>query len=223
MTTATVPRTNRIVLHVDWRGYVKISDALRDQPVRLTYHRGRLEIMTLSLLHEQLKKLIARLLELLTLELNIEICSGGSTTFRDGVVDAGMEPDECYWIEHAEQMHGKDQFDLETDPPPDLAVEIEVSRNVLNRLAVCARLRIPEVWRFDGQTLHVLLLDPNGEYTAASSSRALPQVPVEELARFLALRGTQRETSILRQFQEWLRQRRSTDQGSQKPRRRKNK
>jgi Uma2 family endonuclease len=220
MTTVSAPPQPRIVLNVTWDGYVRIGEVLRDQPVRMTYHRGRLEIMTLSHAHEWLKKLIARLLELLTLELNVEVHSGGSTTFRDEEVDAGMEPDECYWIEHAEQMRGKASFDPGSDPSPDLALEIEVSRTVLNRLAVYAGLGIPEVWRCDGQAIRVLLLQPNGEYQTSPTSKAFPAVPVGELARFLDMRHSQGETQILRQFQEWVRQQ-VTEWGTKKPRGRK--
>src|SRR6185369_5145484 len=119
------PEPPRIVFQVDWKGYVAIGAALQDQPIRMTYHRGRLEIMTVSHLHEWAKKVLGRLVESLTEELNIEIHSGGSTTFRDEDVDAGLEPDECYWIQNERAMRARSEYDPDVDPPPDLAIEVE--------------------------------------------------------------------------------------------------
>ena len=128
MSTATSPlQQQRIVLRVDWQGYVRIGEVLLDPRVRMTYSHGRLEIMTLSLEHEWLKKLIARMLELLMFALNLEVKPGGSTTSRKEELDSGMEPDECYWIEREPQMRGKDSYDPDIDPPPDLALEVEIS------------------------------------------------------------------------------------------------
>src|SRR5437763_9198921 len=100
MSTVSVPQQQHIVLNVDWAGYVSIGETLRDQPVRMTYNQGALEIMTLSREHEWVKKLIARMLECFFLEMDIEACSGGSTTFKRELLDRGLEADECYWIQH---------------------------------------------------------------------------------------------------------------------------
>src|SRR4051794_16762874 len=101
MATATVTQEQRVTLHcVSWAAYVGIGELLRDQPIRLTYDRGSLEIMTTSREHERAKKLLARLVEALTVELDIDLTSGGSTTCRREELERGLEPDECYWIEH---------------------------------------------------------------------------------------------------------------------------
>src|SRR4051794_30114511 len=96
---ATVPQQH-IVLNVDWEGYVSIGEALRDQPVRMTYHQGSLEIRTLSFAHECVRKLSSRMLGCYFLERDIEVRSGGSTTFKRELRDSGLEADECYWIQH---------------------------------------------------------------------------------------------------------------------------
>src|SRR5262249_29254374 len=152
--TATATQEQRVTLHcVSWAAYVGIGEFLRDQPIRLTYSHGSLEIMTLSLEHERAKKLLARLVEALTEEFNVPAECGGSTTCRREDLERGLEPDECYWNEHQAQMRGKPNFDPETDPPPDLAIEVEITRSVLNRLGIYAALGVPEVWRYDGQTI----------------------------------------------------------------------
>jgi Uma2 family endonuclease len=149
--------------------------------------------------------LLARFLETLTVELEINIASGGSMTCRREDLKRGLEPDECYWVEHELEMRCKDSYDSDIDPPPDLVLEVEISRNVLNRPSIYAALGIPEVWRYDGEAIQILILGPKGEYQVATTSKALPQVPVAELARFLAMRQELGETQLMRLFRDWLR------------------
>jgi Uma2 family endonuclease len=184
----------------------------------MTYSNGSLEIMTLSLEHEGIKKLIARMLELLMFELNMEVKCGGATTFKREVIDSGLEADECYWIAHAETMRNKSTFDPEADPPPDLAIEIEVSRGTKARLPIYAALGVPEVWCYDGIRLRVLRLDSKGSYRPSPTSGALPMASPEELSRFLAMRDTLSEQQLLRLFIDWVRERQAQEAEARKPR-----
>ena len=118
--------------------------------VRLTYDRGELELMTVSHRHENHKHLLGVLLMVVAEELGIENHAAGSMTFKREDLDRGLEPDECYWIEHEPQMRSKEDYDQQNDPPPDLVLEVEVSCSVLDRLGIYAALKVPEVWRWDG-------------------------------------------------------------------------
>jgi Uma2 family endonuclease len=203
---ATSPVTQHFALSsIPWQAYVGIGDLMGEQPVRLTYARGTLELMTLSREHELLKSLLRRFVEIVAEETGIELASGGSTTFRRQDLERGLESDECYWIAHQAEVFGREQIDLTVDPPPDLALEIEISRNLLDRMAIYAALRVPEVWRYDGQALSVLWLGEDGQYAAASSSLSFPFLPMAELERHLALRGTVGEMALARQFRSWVR------------------
>jgi Uma2 family endonuclease len=194
---------------VSWDAYVTIGELFRDQPILMTYDHGDLEIMTVSLRHEGGKSLLSLLLTLLLMELEWDMLSGGSTTFRLRGAEGGMEPDACFWIQHEAAMRGKVEFDPESDPPPDLILEIEVSRTVLNRLAILARLKAPEVWRCRGHTIEVLLLNAEGSYDVSAQSRALPFLPVQQLVPFLQMHSQQGETRTLKAFVEWVRQERA--------------
>jgi Uma2 family endonuclease len=224
MATTTIPQEQRVTLScVTWEAYIGIGEYLRDQPIRMTYDRGRLEIMTTSREHERAKKLLARIVEALIDELDIEVEDGGSTTFRREDLERGLEADDCYWIEHASAMAGKDGYDPDIDPPPDLALEVEISRNVINRLPIYASLGIPEVWRYDGTAVQVLNLQPNGTYERSESSRIFPQLPIAELSRFLDQRSSMNVTPLIRGFREWVREQQETGWRAKKPRGRKKK
>src|SRR3954454_19090485 len=162
------PRTSepepRIVLRgVGWEGYERMLELVGDRPIRLTYDRGDLELMVPSHDHERYKSLLGRLIETLTLELDLPCDAAGSTTWRKQLEDRGLEPDECYYLANAERVSGR-KIDLEVDPPPDLAIEVEISRSALDRMGIYAALGVPEVWRFDGETLRVAQLRADGTY-----------------------------------------------------------
>ena len=86
-------------------------------------------------------------------------------------------------------------------------VEIEVSRTVLDRLPIYAAFKVPEVWRYNGTRITVLLLQPDGSYRESPVSRALPALPFAELPRFLALADdiSLSFAEIGRRFRAWIR------------------
>ncbi|HEY7158151.1 MAG TPA: Uma2 family endonuclease [Gemmataceae bacterium] len=207
MGAVKLPTEQRFVLSdIDWDTYVTISDKLGERNIRINYDGVNLEFMTTSLEHERAKKLLARLLEALTEEMDIDVLCGGSLTCRREDLDRGFEPDECYWIAQEAQMRGREAIDLTRDPPPDLLLEVEISRSFLDRLAIAARLGVPEVWRWDGETVRVMVLGSDGQYTESQRSRALPFLPVAELVRFLRPDTIQSETKLLRSFRDWVRE-----------------
>ncbi len=206
MSIATVPTEQRLFLSgVTWEAYGHLLEGFEGRHVRLTYDRGNLEVMTVSPPHEMWKKLLARLLEALTEEMNIPILSLGNTTFRREDAERGLEPDECWYIQQEALMRHKEEIDLAIDPPPDLVIEVEVSRSILDRLNILAALGVPEVWRYDGQTLRVCVLGDEGQYAETDHSPTFPMLPLSELTRFLSQRGQTDETSLVRSFRAWVR------------------
>jgi Uma2 family endonuclease len=67
------------------------------------------------------------LVEILLEELGIEFRALGSTTFKHRQSDKAVEPDDCFYIAHEAEIRGKPRIDLETDPPPDLVLEVDLS------------------------------------------------------------------------------------------------
>ncbi|MBI3271766.1 MAG: Uma2 family endonuclease [Planctomycetes bacterium] len=197
----------RFVLRaVDWRSYGEILRILGDRHVFVTYDRGSLELMSPSPEHESYKSILRCLLDVLVLELDIDVRRGASTTFRREDVERGLEPDECYWIGNEQWVRGRPSLDLTRDPPPDLAVEIDVTSSSLDRQGIYAALRVPEIWRFDGQALRVYILQPDGSYLRSEMSRSFPSLPLAEFEGFLRLPAGMRENEWIRRFQAWVRQ-----------------
>ena len=206
ISTLHKPPDYQLLHGVPWHTYEFFLDVLEGRHLRITFDQGDLEIMTLSHEHEFSRTLLGDLIRVLTMELNIPIHSGGSTTFRNVLRQRGLEADECYWIQNERLMRGKKDFDIDADPPPDLAVEVEVTQSALPRMKIYAALRVPEVWRFDGESLRVFLLATNSGYKESTTSQAIPLVSIKEIERFLRERETTDETTLLRAFSQWVRE-----------------
>lgn len=207
MTTTTLTQAaNRFLLkNISWQTYEALLKDVESQPgLRLTYDQGILEIMTPLAPHERNSRLIGRLVEALTEELNIEICSFGSLTCKREDLARGLEPDECYYIQNEPVIRSLEQIDLNQDPPPDLAIEIDITSSSINRLALYAALGVPEVWRYDGSRLIIYQLE-GGEYRVCDRSSTFPLITSSEIIRFLELRKSNGETTLIRLFREWVR------------------
>ncbi|PSR17737.1 hypothetical protein C8255_11020 [filamentous cyanobacterium CCP3] len=213
MTAVVVPTQRQVVLQgVSWATYQSLSRDLESAPgKRLTYDQGTLEIMVPLPPHESYKKLMGRMVEVTTEETETEIRSLGSTTWSREDLRKGLEPDQCYYIQHEQAVRGKDAIDLTIDPPPDLAIEVDNTSSSLNRMAIYAALGVPEVWRFDGISLTIYGLS-NGEYQAQATSTVLPLLPQKDVQRFLQTSQTMGETSWVKGFRQWIREQlRNTD------------
>jgi Uma2 family endonuclease len=212
MATATEPPLVRadqqfLLRGVSWKLYQTMLDELGERPgLRLTYDRGDLEFMSTSQLHEFLKSMLARLIWMLSWELQIPIRTGGSFTFKREDLERGFEPDECYWVQNEPAVRGKQKLDFTIDPPPDLAVEIDVARTWLDRKSIYAAFRVPELWCHDGKSIKVYRLNAEGDYELSDASAAFPFLPVHELVRFLEFDEQVDELTRLREFVEWLRE-----------------
>ena len=193
-----IPRRAFRASGVSWAEYLAFSDSLGERHVRVTYDRGEMEFMTISPLHDRIKHVFVLLLGVLSEEMNISVVGYGSMTQRREDLERGLEADECYWIEHAELFRGRTDVDLRRDPPPDLAIEVEISRSTLDRMGISAALGVPEVWRCDGETLRVCLLGAEARYADAPHSRAFPFLPMEELLRFVQTGAPLMNNELLR-------------------------
>ena len=209
-----VPEQRLLLHNVSWASYVAIGAALTDHPaLRMTFDRGRLEFMTTSQRHEVYKKWLGRIVETLAEECQLALAPAGNMTFQRPDLERGLEPDDCYWITNEPRMRGRLDYDPERDPPPDLVVEIEVSRSALDRMSIYAALGVPEVWRFDGAVLHIELLQPDRVYQSATNSLSFPNLAVAELTRFLEPSQTVDYLSVIRQVRAWAQQQRSQSSG----------
>jgi len=215
MATATEPGVssgpeigeNRFVIYnVGWDRYEALLELFGDDGPRMNYCRGNVELMSPLVPHGRYSSLLGYMVEALTDELDIPRNALGSTTFKRRMADRGLEPDECYYLANAGRIGDQRSVDLDVDPPPDLAIEVEITHSLLDKLDIYAGIGVPEIWRFDGKTLTVLLLRADGTYAASETSASFPFLPMGEVVRFLREHDPASETRWGRSFRAWVRE-----------------
>lgn len=197
----------RIVLRdVDWQQFEDILEELGDhRGSRLAYFKGTLEIVAPLPKHEQAKVVISYLLTTLLDELDMDWEPLGSTTFKRQEMQAGIEPDDCFYIQNHALMIGRERIDLSVDPPPDLALEIDVTSKT--QLSAYEALQVPEIWRYEKGKLQINVLR-DGQYVESQTILTFPNFPViEGISRFLEMSRTVGTRPALKAFRQWVRER----------------
>jgi Uma2 family endonuclease len=202
---AHMPAGGKLILYnVTWEEYEQLLDELKDRALRVSYIRGRLEIMSPSLPHERPKEMLLQLARVVADEMDLTLETAGSTTFKDEQLAMGAEPDTCFYVQNAQSVIGKDSIDLMTDPPPDVVVEIDIWSESTGKMGFYAAIGVPEFWRYDKRQLRIYHLSEQG-YVEAPASLAFPLLTGEALTRFLEQSKTAGQSATLRAFREWLR------------------
>jgi Uma2 family endonuclease len=211
MTVAAIPSTqerhDHIVLEdISWDFYESLLREIGDRAIRVTYDDGRLEIMSPLPKHERWGDWIDWLVKEMSVAREIEIAPLASTTFKLRAEKKGLEPDKCYYVQHAEDVQElEEEYDPNLFPPPDLAVEIDITSRSIAREPIYSSLGVPELWRFKGTRLQVRRLSADGEYVDAEQSLVFPFLPMKEFERYV-LRRRERKLRVLAEFREWVKQ-----------------
>jgi len=195
-----------LVLHdISWETYEQLLEIFAERPTpRMTYYKGTLELMVPLPEHERYSWTLGRLIVALSEEIGIEIIGLKSSTWRSEPKKAGNEADECFYIQNEALMRGKLTIDLKNDPPPDLAVEMDLTSSSINKMVVYAELKMPEVWIWKKGKLIINILNDTG-YVESETSLAFGSFPVKELAQFMHLDSEKGENARIREFREWVR------------------
>lgn len=212
MAAATRPRSlpdegeQRFAIRgIGWGGYQSLLALIGDHPIHLAYDRGDVELVRPSFRHARCKNLWRYAVTAICDELDFPMVAAGSTTRAGDWLDRGIDPTESFYLSNAHSLRKTGRIDLAIDPPPDLAIEIEITRGALDRLGIYAALRVPEAWRYDGERLTVHVLGEGGAYRESPSSAAFSFVPMEEVARFVREHDARNDTRWGRAFREWVR------------------
>ena len=192
---------------ISWETFEHLLTDLGDsRGTRLAYCEGVLEIMTPLGEHESNNRLIDDLIRAIADELGLNLKKMGSLTLKREGLKKGAEPDSCYYLQHEPQVRGKQNINLNVDPPPDLVLEIDITSGSLNKLSIYQALAVPEIWRYDGAVLTVFVLQTSGDYQLVQQSQVFPLLDVKAIPRFIRQSLTDGETATLRTFRQWVRQ-----------------
>ena len=194
-----------ILTEVPWEEYEQLLTDLGDSSgKRLTYDNGRLEVMSPSSKHENFAQLISDLALIVAEEANVVFENLGTTTYKQELLARGVEPDACFYIANAPAIIGRERIDLNTDPPPDIVVEIDISHESTRKLKIYAGIGVPEVWRYDGKSAQFYQLTGK-DYREVNASLVFPILTTDVMVRFLEQGKLEGQTMVRRSFRAWLR------------------
>lgn len=190
---------------VTWDEYEELLYEFSDNShYRISYDKGRLEIISPSERHEYRKSILGSLVEILTEELNMSLIRMGSTTWKRRKNAQGAEPDESFYITSCDRIRNKSEIDLNTDPPPDLVIEVDVSHYSQNKFDIYAGLGVPEFWRYrKGAIRFYRLVD--GQYVEVATSGLFPFLNPSDLNSFIDQDYIEEFNQTKRAFREWIR------------------
>jgi Uma2 family endonuclease len=190
---------------IAWAVYTRLAD-LRDERrpgVKITFDHGNIELMSPKIRHEQPHFRLGMVVMVLAEELNIELRNAGATTLRLEEGEQGLEADESFYVAHAQDVMGVDDIDLTVHPPPDLVIEVDLTRSSVPKEPIYAPMGVPELWRHDDDEVAIRHLQPNGKYQTAPRSLAFPLVTAADLTRLLVDGRDEGEIAFVRRCRAW--------------------
>lgn len=200
------PRRATVLHNVPWETYVALRDIPENWNLRMTYDRGELEIISPSPKHEGIAALIGTLIDVWTIELDIPIRSCRTMTIRRAILKRGFEPDNCYYVQNELHVWDKTDLDFDVDLPPDLAIEVEVSRRYTRKMRLYASFGVPELWRIIRGAVRVYELSSAGSYVPRETSNCFPEFPIAKVQEIILQLGAQHQTKLVRSFRDWVRE-----------------
>jgi Uma2 family endonuclease len=224
MATATQPKASqdpriartlagqdqRIELNgVSWQTYQALLGSAESQhgSVRMMFDRGRLVLKSPGWKHEIDAEWLGQIVRLTAMGLGMNCLSVGRTTLTREEAERGKEPDTAFYLANEPRVRGRSRetLDLNVDPPPDLAIEVEITHRDPGMLGVYAALGVPEVWHFDGTILRVLQLRDDGNYVEVADSPSLPLLPLKDIPSWLERADTEGEGAMAVAYLDWVR------------------
>ena len=200
-----LPDDTVVTFHdVSWAEYEDLLEQVGEAGgLRISYDDGTLQVMTLSPKHEKYTRFLEKLVAIITLRLHIDVLSFDSATMRKRKKRKGNEPDACFYVQTASLIGNRIQIDFETDPPPDIAVEIDIHHESISKLPIYIGLGVREIWRYDDKQLTIYHLEDD-RYVEQESSLALPMLTSQILTEFLTRLVREGELQAMLAFEEWL-------------------
>ena len=197
------PGQQLLVEDVNWQQFESILAELGERRAsRLSYSDERLEIMVPLPEHEKAKEIIGDMVKILLEARQIAFESLGSTTLKNERMSQAVEPDTCFYIQNQAAVIGKNRLDMSVDPPPDLAIEIDLtSRTQLDNYQI---LGVPELWRYARRGLQINVLQAE-QYIESDVSPTFPNIPIVELVnQYTQQSQVAGRTRAIQAFKRWV-------------------
>lgn len=187
-----------------WADYETLLESRRDAAaikIRFNAHTQNISLMAPLAGHGRRVDILVDLIKALLRHQGRDWDSSHPVTLKR-LQEAGAEPDACFYIQNWQAILGKEKIDLSVDPPPDLAIEIDLTS--LTDLDVYRTLAVPEVWIYRQKNLIIYVLTPEG-YDDCLTSPTFPDVDVKNLLpQYVEQAWVAGSSVALREFEQFL-------------------
>lgn len=192
------------VSDVSWNAYLALLSELGShRATRIAYDNGVLEIRMPGPRHEVINRVLAAIISALAEEMDLEFNSLGSVTLNRQKLAKGIEPDSCFYIQNARAGQGIGT-DFSLEPPPDLALEVDIASPSDSELPIYLALEVPEVWLYQQDAIVIKCLQ-NGQYDDVPTSQAFPKVSAAQLTQWLQIRATGTDFTVIKAVRQFCR------------------
>ena len=208
----SVPDERVVIPSVDWAFYEQLVDSIPEGAnIHVDYDGKDVEIMSPGLVHDNDKRLLGRVVELVAEECEISFKSAGQTTWKRPEIARGLEADESYFfrtekLDAVAASKARGSLDIADYPNPDLGIEVDMSPPKIDRPGIYAAFKVAEVWRFDGERQELVIerLEDDGTYRAVDRSSFLP-VSAAKIRRWVVEEDSHDESAWARRLRAWVR------------------
>ncbi len=198
------PGDEIILRHRTWEDYEDLLLLRQDNAgLRIQYSSATQEIKIMSPLpkHANIGDLLADLVKAMLRHQEKDWQGFMPVTLKQMGIQ-GIEPDYCFYIQNRDRILGKERIDLAIDPPPDLALEVDVTS--LTDPADYHAIAVPELWIYRRDELLIYEFDGQ-QYQETQTSLQFPVIAVKTVIPQVCDRGWQVGSSVaLREFEQQL-------------------
>lgn len=178
-----LPNGSIAIMPMSWADYEQFESERGDRSVpRLKYMHEKLYLKLPSFEHGVIDKIVSKLIEALLEQADRDYVASTPVTLKVPE-HSGIEPDHCFWIQNWEAVNNLTRIDLSIDPPPDLAIETDITN--FTDIADYQVFQIPEVWLIKDGSIAIYTLTANG-YTITEASASLPGIAIQPLFQQVA-------------------------------------
>ena len=197
------------LLDIGWEGFEAVAAMKGDRKYpRLIYAEGSLTLVSPSSAHERGGDRLDQFIKIICYELGVAYEATGATRYRRKDLERGIEGDKTYYIANeAVISENQEEVDLNVDPPPDLAIEVELTHPARDGVEIWRQLGVPEVWvhRPRRPSLTFLLLDPGRAYVESDTSRSFPFLSPSDVLGWIVPTKGERTLDWERRLRAWVR------------------
>ena len=184
---------------VSWDEYLAYNAEPENEGVRMYYSDGSLLLMTTGRLHERIRSILGALLHVWAEQHDQAIMCCGQWTLQKELEQKGLEADNCYYVSSTPLVRGKPELDLRKDPPPDLAMEVDITTHSRHKFDIYAALGVAEIWVWQGDSIQCFRRSGDS-YELIDESVEVPDFPAEAAVSVIMQNVWEDDVTVTKEF-----------------------